>query len=196
MELEELKNSWNLLDERLKKEEYNQNRMLDKILKKERKSAYNKLVNYEFKIALMCLIFIPFIALRAYGTNTYLHGFPSSETLCVLMALSFIWQVVKITYLLRKDIFKQTVIQSLRKITKYKKWIQFEFYSAIAMACVLFPFLTYLSNIRDSLFYFFMAFMFIFTLSIVTIPYLRIQMKNIREIQENLKEAKEFEQEE
>lgn len=196
MELKELKNSWNLLDERLKKEEYNRSKMLDTILKKERKSAYNKLVNYEFISAILCIFFIPLVILNSHLLNSRVQGAPISETLYVILGLSFIWQAFKITWLLRKDFLKQTVIQSHREITRYKKWIQIEFITGIAMVFFLIFPITYLRNIHNTWFYLYAAFVLIFVLSLSTALYLRLQMKNIREIQENLKEAKEFEQEE
>jgi hypothetical protein len=90
MELEELKNRWTAVEERLKKQELLNTRMVEEMLKNRSKEALRKLINGEIMNVAMAVIVILFFAIVALYRNPFAGlSFEAALTIvCIVISLS------------------------------------------------------------------------------------------------------------
>ena len=100
MELQELKNQWTSVDERLKKQEVLNTQMVEKILKDKSKGALSKLKNME-KLEVVVLFFVTYFAIWLLNSNLHSDLFFREITLIVGIAVGFIGIVLGCYALMR-----------------------------------------------------------------------------------------------
>lgn len=117
MELDEIKNAWNDLNNRLEKTEKLNQKIITEMLSNKQKSAKQKLMKYELNFFIFSIIFI------FYSVFIYIAGVfngPASLLFGIVFAASAIWQAYKM-YLL-----KQMKIETENVTTLIQKAIQFK----------------------------------------------------------------------
>ncbi|GAT63983.1 hypothetical protein [Paludibacter jiangxiensis] len=117
MELDEIKNSWNELNQRLEKTEVLNKRLINEMLNTRHQSAKDKLMRFEVAFLILCIVFSGFV-MTLFFTGVY------SVSMVILMEAVFIlcgiWQVYKIYLLNRMQIDTCSTTELLQKAIRYK----------------------------------------------------------------------------
>ena len=201
MELDEIKKNWQEMEELKEKIQISENRMKE-LLKREGKSALDKLIKIAkfYTIAVIPLgLLICLLSYNFFEAGGYYVICPLS-----FLLLSFVLQPLEI-YLYRMlkgiDYANMPVKEVSRRILKYLNIIQkSQFYGTIVFFVYLgiWYYLYYKLIFGSETHWFFIVFLAIVYLSggLFLIPFLykKLYYNNINRIRENLKELKEFEE--
>lgn len=192
MELEDLKQNWQLLNRRLEKTEVLNQKIVQEMLIKRTDSIYNKIYKAELTGLFLSICFIPincFIYLIA-------SAFIPIEWFIILnitFLFTVIWQLTKVFRLKKFNIETENIYELSKIIVIYKKWIQREAVSCIPLVFVLLGIWIYY-NIH-----LFTPLLTLLTISIMAaaitygfVWYFCIFSKNIRNIQKSLDELEDF----
>lgn len=117
MELDEIKNAWNDLNNRLEKTEKLNQKIITEMLTNKQKSAKQKLMKYELTFFILSIIFI------FYSAFIYIAGFfngPVSMLFGIVFAVSAIWQAYKMYLLKQMKIETENVTSLIQKATQFK----------------------------------------------------------------------------
>lgn len=126
--------------------------------------------------------------------NQRCHGAPCSETFYVIFGIMLIDQIIQMIFLCYRNLTEENIAKALHRILIYRKWIQMETIAGITTLCILLPIVMCWRNIHQTWFYIFGILLGLIGLGLTIFIYW-YYMKNFRNIQQNLKELKEFEQE-
>jgi hypothetical protein len=198
MELEELKNTWETIDERLKKQEVLKENLIREIIYSKSNKSLSKLINFEVLSLVIYLLIIPVIAF-AYnkGLELLLAGKIFAYFMASFCIFGAIWQLIKMKNLRQIDFTKNISANSLF-INKYNILIKKEKSVTMIFITPVISFLCiYLYAIYHATFT-----LWIFLISALLIAiflsynnYKRIYDKNIASIQKSLEALKELEEE-
>ena len=120
MELQELKNRWISVDERLKKQEVLNTRMVEEMLKNKSKGALSRLINYEAFTAIVLLAVIP---LCIWGVSVrFADAFFPKILMTTMIAICVIGLILTCyalrTYLAKID-FSGNIKNNMQYVNKY-----------------------------------------------------------------------------
>ena len=198
MELDELKNTWMVLEQQLKKNEtLNQQLLLEMAQKKSNKSL-NRLVNYDFLGIILMFLFLPF-GIWIYNANRCFMDFLSVKMLAVtcisISTIGIVWYYYKLKHLMKID-FSKSVKDNIYGVAKYDVMIKQE---KTVSYCILIPVLFFFAaycyyefNVTISLWAFLIACMIV-GIILTFWSYKKIYEPNIQSIKKRLDEWKEVE---
>jgi hypothetical protein len=117
MELDEIKNSWNELNQRLEKTEVLNKRLINEMLNTRHQSAKDKLMRFEVVFLIFCIVFSGFVMAMFFADVYSVSMVLLMETVFILCG---IWQVYKIYLLNRMQIDTCSTTELLQKAIRYK----------------------------------------------------------------------------
>ncbi|MCL2040476.1 MAG: hypothetical protein FWG84_00360 [Bacteroidales bacterium] len=137
-ELNELKNTWTVLDEQLKKNETLNKQILQTMLHKKSNKSLSKLSNTDFISAILLLLFIPF-CIWLYN-SLYFGVFLSVKILSItgiaLCIIWLMWYYYKLKYLMKID-FSKNVKDNMFCVNRYEIMIKYEKIASYIQALVI-----------------------------------------------------------
>lgn len=194
MNIDEMKNSWNVLNERLEQNEILNKRIIEEMIASKTKSAYDSIYNQELRglyIILLCgLIVLP--VNRFLGINMKLNSFILLEA---VMFLALLFQLVILYSLSKFKLNYMKVNELTRTILKYRRFYSYnKKYGTILGLGSVIVFMISESKITNPY-----AFVPVMAVMIVGCIYSYMKMKQheqrIKEVEQGLTELKEFESE-
>ena len=197
MELEELKNTWTALDNKLGKKEILNDRIVKEIVQSNTHKALNLLNRYEFFSAMLCFIALPFLVfmfgrvIRTLWVDVMVYSF------LVLIFILCITQSCKLWLLWRIDL-NSSVSENIKHFRKYQLFIQREKMSHYISIPVLFTIIiiAFLSTGQIELWRWVAIISAMISSILITVwQYKTIYGTKIRAIKKNLDELKELEEE-
>ena len=198
MELNELKNAWVTIDERLKKQEILNTRMVQEMLRDKSTKSLNKLINLEVFSIIVLLLAIPLCIYLANYTlaNTF---FPRiTMIVCVVVCVFGIiggWYTLK-NYFLKID-FSNSIKDNMQYVNKYNvlyrkgKMIN---YCIIIPAFSLLGMLSYYELKSPFYLWIFLFVTLTIAIGITYWTYKKVYETNIHSIQKSLEELSELEE--
>ncbi len=132
MELEELKNSWAALDNRLKENNSLNETIILKMVQGKAEKSINRLLGLEIIGTIIVILIIPFITYSIETNQDKMLFFwnllmIASGTLCIL---SIIWGIYKISILSKID-FSKEISATIYHFNKYWILLKWEFFAII-----------------------------------------------------------------
>lgn len=198
MELDELKNTWAALDERLKQNESLNARIVKEILETKSNKSLSKILRIEIFGAVVLLAVAPFTLFLSDAKfnktdKTIWSIFLVSMFFYCL--LNFAWQTFKIYNLMKID-FSAVVSDNIRIMNKYNIWIQREKLVMWVSIPIIGALCTYLyAQLNANLFlWVFLTCAFIFVTLVTYYQYKKVYDNNINSILKSLDELKELEE--
>lgn len=206
MELDELKNSWNKLNEHLEKKDLIDERALENLIAQHKHDAGGK-IN---KIAGLGKISV---AIAVVGLLVMLIGFIVIPTLelpaeatkrigsiglffCVILVLGGSWDLITYLWIKRTDIETLSVIKVIERINRFRQWVKYEVVALVVIFLTLIGIEYCMNEIYEkspgSQIIFFVSSLFI--IGIVTyVIYKKMLFDNLHDIRKNLEELQELE---
>jgi len=196
MELEELKNTWSLLDERLKKQEVLKENIMKEILHTKSDKALSRLLNYEVLGMVILLLVIPVI-IYALDFHPALPVYKTFMFCMLIITFLFLgWVGVKIYGLMHIN-FSKPVNINIEYTNKYNIQIRKEKQVMIFLVPVILIFCFYLYaqlKVNISLWAFLIC-MSVGAVLFTIWSYKKLYNKNISSILKSLEELKELKEE-
>lgn len=194
MNLDEMKNSWNVLNERLEQNEILNKRIIEEMVASKTKSAYDCIYNQELR-GLYIILFVALIVLpvnRFLGINMKLSSFILLEA---VMFLALLFQSVILYSLSKFKLNYMKVNELTRTVLRYRKFYSYnKKYGTILGLGSVIVFMILESRLTNPY-----AFLPILAVMIVGCIYSYTKMKQheqrIKEVEQGLTELKEFESE-
>ncbi len=194
MNLDEMKNSWNVLNERLEQNEILNKRIIEEMVASKTKSAYDSIYNQELRglyiLLLVALIVLP--ANRFLGINMKQSSFILLEA---VMFLALLFQSVILYSLSKFKLNYMKVNELTRTGRKYRKFYSYnKKYGTILGLGSVIIFMISESKITNPY-----AFLPVLAVMIIGCIYsytkLKLHEQKIKEVEQGLAELKEFESE-
>ena len=194
MNLDEMKNSWNVLNERLEQNEILNKRIIEEMVASKTKSAYDCIYNQELRglyiLLLVALIVLP--ANRFLGINMKQSSFILLEA---VMFLALLFQSVILYSLSKFKLNYMKVNELTRTVLKYRKFYSSNTkYGTILGLGSVIIFMISESKITNPY-----AFLPVLAVMIIGCIYsytkLKLHEQKIKEVEQGLAELKEFESE-
>ena len=200
MELDELKNTWTVLDEQLKKNEMLNKRIIQEMLHKKSSKSLNLLINTDFWSMLAQLLAIPFCIWLYNNPISKNNFFPKilSVVLIVFIILASIWDCYKIFKYLFKIDFTKIVKDNMQLVNKYAIFIKYEKivgYFVVFPVFYLLGILCYYELNATLSLWIFLVVVFISATAVVYWAYKKIYDSNIQSIKKSLEELEELKEE-
>ncbi|GHT11461.1 hypothetical protein FACS189426_13380 [Bacteroidia bacterium] len=196
MELDELKNVWSSLDERLSKQEKLKESLLKKMMQSKTSKTVSKLINYDLLSICILLVFIPFCV---YIIDRFKYGFWGNSAIifAILFACIYIiWAVYKLHGLMKVD-FSKNINDNIYYMNKYNIHIKWD-KIASRIYIPIFAILCILSYAESKVSVQIWVFMICLLLLVTLLTYWSwkgIYDNNIAAIRKSLEELKELEEE-
>ncbi|WP_165040879.1 hypothetical protein [Dysgonomonas sp. ZJ709] len=196
MEMDELKNSWQALTEKLEKQEMLKETIIKKMLQEKTSKSLNKLVNMEMLGLVVILLFLPFIVYVIESSKIselYTHFMCFLLFICVLV---LVWVVIKLRLLMKIDLNKDIKHNVLctNRFNLYIRREKFMMYLIIPILFILCA-IVYASLNAPVFLWVFLGCVFLLCITGVLWQYKKIYDKNINSILKSLDELKELEEE-
>ena len=200
MELDELKNTWMVLDEQLKKNELLNKQIIREILNKKVNKSINRLINTDFFSIVVVLLAIP-LCIWLYNHHRFANTlFPKITFAVTILTCVFgvIWISYRtLKYLIKID-FSKNIKDNMYCVNKYNVIFQKEkimTYFGFTPAFSILAFLTYYELKANLSLWVFL----VVALIVVTLISYRIDKKvydtNIQSIKNSLEELQELKEE-
>jgi len=188
MELQDLKQKWNMLDERLSKSEVYNKRALEEIIKGKNKTAYEK-IYYEALWNLFATIIFPILVYILHIKGIFHDtAFYTLEAVC---AIALLMVICRLTVISGFNVMKSPAEQ-LRTLVNYKRCYVFEVVIGVPL-CFICIFTTIILESTSSMTgLFFIIIGLLMGLSCAYFGWQR-HKKSMYEIEHNLAELKNFE---
>lgn len=145
MDLDELKNTWAVLDDKLKKDKMLKETIIKEMLNSKAKQSLSKLINYDVFGLIVCLIGLPFLIFMM-GKSISLMTDIVKITAIVMLFIGCFAQTYKI-WMLSKINMDQPLSENIRLIHKYNIFIKKE--KQITYVFVTFLFLMIIASFID-----------------------------------------------
>ncbi len=189
MELEDLKQKWNKLDERLSQSEVYNRRMLQELLKGKNQTRYDQL-RKQAVFNLFATLFIPLVVIPLLHMKGIFHdtSFYLLEAVCVLGLLMVCCRLI----LLSRFNVMSRVQDQLRALVNYKRGYVYETVIGLPLAFLGICLTLFFENTTSPMGIFFVALGFTCGLLCGWIGWKKHQ-QTMQEIESNLAELKEFE---
>ena len=205
MELDELKKSWNALNEQLQKEPIADEKQITELIagykNNTRKSLGRLVVIQRFSIGFgaigLAAILLIWLLLPTFGFNEHLQGkiaaFLAFTTVSILAGIWWDWKTYRWNKATRID--EMSVAEVSRRMTVFRQWTQYEVI-AISAWIILFNILNYWvmeyhlasAGVQVAL----IAFFVIFDTLIIYLLYKKIIYKHLNHIKKNIEELKDI----
>jgi len=137
MELHELKNTWLVLDEQLKKNETLNNQIIQEMLQKKSNKSLNRLLNTDFFGLILLLIAIP-VAIFGYQLPRFENFLFPKILFAVIIPIALIGLVFycyKLKYLMKMN-FSKSVKDNMYCLNKYIIMIKQEMLATVVIALI------------------------------------------------------------
>ncbi|MDL2214784.1 hypothetical protein LJC00_01180 [Dysgonomonas sp. OttesenSCG-928-M03] len=196
MELDELRNRWLSLDERLKKQEILKESIMREILHTKSDKALSRLISFEI-FGIIILIFIIPVVVFAVKLHPNIPGYTAfMYTVLAAVAAVLVWLFFKL-YGLSRINFSKPVSVNIRYINKYNIWIKKEKLFTIILVLLLGSGCAYFYARLNADFILWVCMTCLFLgLSVLSIwSYKKIYIKNISSIQKSLDELRDLKEE-
>jgi len=198
MELSELKNTWTVLEEQLKKNEMLNKQIVQEVLYKKSNKSLNRLINVDFIGLIVVLVAIP-VCIWGYnqpGIENILSVKIFFIAMAVICMLTAAWYVYKLKYALKIN-FSKNVKDNIYCINKYTILLKKEklatYFGLVPIITLLGAFCYYELKASFSLWVFLIV---AITFAVVAEYWLykRYYDTNIQSIKKSLDEMKELEE--
>ena len=196
MELEELKNNWQLLNEKLNKRDVLKEKIIREMLCTKSNKSLSKLINTEIVSLTICFLSIPFFAYLKSIENIVI---PFADAFWIFMivycVICAVWYLYKLNILSKMD-FMKDIGSNLRLINKFnirirqEKMTMFIVFPILSAWCIY----AYAMLNANVVLWTFLACILLFGVFIGIVIYKRIYDKNIQTIQRSLDELKELDE--
>jgi len=197
MELEELKNLWTSLDERLSKQEKMKESIIREMIYSKSNKSVSRLLNYDVFSVTLYVLAIPVFVWACYTPSGKLLSVKLFlGTMFVLIASSLPLGWIHIKYLMKIDFTKPVSYNSLY-INKYNELVKKEKIASVFIIaiCYFFGIYLYASLHANVILWSFLICILIAGIGFTYFSYKKIYDKNIAEIQRSLEELKDLEEE-
>ncbi|MDR3218935.1 MAG: hypothetical protein LBU22_08170 [Dysgonamonadaceae bacterium] len=197
MELEELKNLWTSLNERLSKQEKMKESIIKEMIYSKSNKSISRLLNYDVFNVIVSVSGIPALVWLCYTPfSEMLAGKLFIGTMFVFLAIGLILEWIHIKYLMKIDFVKSVSYNSLY-INKYNNIIKKEKIASvfIVAVCCFFGIYFYALLHANVFMWSFLVCLLIVLIGFTYFSYKKIYDKNIEEIQRSLEELKDLEEE-
>lgn len=196
MEMDELKNSWLALNEKLEKQEMLKETVIKKVLQEKTSKSLNKLVNIELIGIAILLLILPVIvyAIEKNKISEFYTFFMYSVFLFWILTL--VWVIIKLWVLTRVDLNKD-IKHNMLYTNKYNLYIRREKLAMYFVIPALFiPSIIIYASVNAFIYmWVFLACLLVLSITGVIWQYKKIYDKNINFILKSLDELKELEDE-
>jgi hypothetical protein len=199
MDLDELKNTWMVLDERLKKNEMLNKQIIQEMIYKKSNKSLHWLVSYDILSIPVLLLVIPF-CIWAYTYPYALHTVSSKILLIaaiIICILGVIWYCYKLKYLAPID-FSKGVGDNMHFVNKYsilvKKEKNVQFF-VVGPIIALILIIVYYEHKANLFWWSFLSTVLILTTIGTYWIYKKVYDSNIQSIRKSLEELKELKEE-
>jgi hypothetical protein len=200
MDLEELKNVWASIDERLGKQELLKENIIREMIRDKSNRLLRKLLNSEISGLAICLFSIPILISLLYIEHFRVHtqwgGKVFVWTMFVIFSINVIWGLIKIAKLMKVDFTKNVRTNSLI-INRYMIWTKKEKIVGIAIIPVMYfmgIWMYALLNVNTVLWVSLTCALLFGTL--LAVYSIKMYDRNINALRLNLEELKELEEDE
>ena len=189
MELEELKQKWNMLDQRLSKSEVYNRRMLQEMLRGKNQTHYERLrkttVFNLFASLAITAVLVPLLHMQGVYHNT---SFYLIETVCTLGVLMVGYQLILLS---RFDVMNSLQDQ-LRHLVNYRRYYVYTIVISIPLVIIAICLTLYLENTASPA-GIFLVILFLIPGALCSWLAWKKHQRTMQEIESNLAELKEFE---
>jgi len=196
MELDELKNTWLSLDERLRKQEILKESIVREMMHSKADKSLNRLINMEIVGIIILLLVMPAIV-YAFDFHPHLPGYAVfMRAMIPVCIIGLLWQILKVYKLTRIDL-AGAISNNIRHTNEYNIWIKRERMSMIVFVPVIGLCVAYMYaqlNVNTTL-WAFLTCTFLALCIYTYWAYKKLYKKNIDSILKSLDELKELEEE-
>lgn len=192
MELDEIKNAWLALGEKLDQKEKLSDIIIREMYQTKVKKSVNTLLNYEYISVITCLIALPFVGWQI-SIHTGLLFYIALGYWGLFAIAAAIWSLKKAVLLMKIDEVG-VVKENVRTVNTYAVWIHKEkFYVFLFGVIGLIPILIIHWQYAKLWNWLFMTALFALAILSSIWGYKRLYARNIRSIQQNLNELQDLE---
>ena len=194
MELEELKASWNVLNEQLEKSEMLNKRIIKEMITNRTQSAYERLFRYDIWGLILVLVFCLMFPILTFTGQLVMRPL-SFVVLEGCLVIGFIMKFFFLSIHIRFDMEKKKICELARLEFVYKLWMKRNHVIGTGIAIV--GIIAFLFIEQDRLVAGWELRMVVARFVAAVIAYFQIcfYQKNIRVLEKGLEELKEFEEE-
>lgn len=126
MEMEDIKNTWKKLDERLQKSNLFQEKLIKNTIHTQSKKSVGKLIASDFVSVIILLLLVPFIVFFYIKRSGILLAWDIFVIFSILLCLgSTIWLTYRIWWLMKID-FSKSIKENVYIINKYNIYVKRE----------------------------------------------------------------------
>ncbi len=187
MELNDLKSGWQLLHSRIEKNEILNRRIIMDMIKTRTQTAHSKLYRYELFSTCVNIAAMLIFLLFPFQREALILGEAA-------LGAALVVQILLLQYLLRFDLEKKTALKLSLLTTRYKlTWKYNQIFGGI-LSIPLIIGIIYLQGDLASRISFIPVAIFVVVIGFFIFLCIHFFSKNIKTIESNLKELKEFEQ--
>ena len=194
MELEELKASWHVLNERLEKSEMLNKRIIKEMITGRTQSAYERLFKFDVLGLALVIGFCILLPVMKFvgGVGMKPLAFALLESVIIMGAIS---QIIIVSILTRFDMEKRKICELTKLTLRYRLWTKMSLlYGSVLAVVATFAFLFIERDLLKGGWE--MRLVILFLIASVMIYYqMNFYRKNIHTIEKGLDELKEFEEE-
>lgn len=197
MELEEMKNTWELLNRKLEEDKSLKESLILEMTRTKANKSINKLLNYDILSFVILLLLIPFLV---WGYSSYGGQFIMWDIYVlyamVLCLLGAFWYVFKIQLIMKVDVSQQ-IGENIYRTNRYNIWAKREKFLMNIIFGPIFVMLAVLMLIEmNAQFDLWIGVICLFVLASVTTywSYKRIYDKNIASILKSFDEIRDLEE--
>jgi hypothetical protein len=196
MELDELKNVWVSLDERLNKQEILKESILKEMMQSKTSKTVSKLINYDLLSICILLALIPF---SVFVMDYFRYGFWGNTTIIFTIIFSCIyvfWAIYKLHGLMKFD-FSKNINDNIYCMNRYNIHIKWDKIASLVYIpiFVILCILSYAESKVSMQVWVFMICLLLLATLFTYWGFIRFYDKNIAAIRKSLEELKELKEE-
>lgn len=196
MDLDELKNIWSKTDQSSGID----GDVLRKMLNNKGQTALSRLLVFE-KVSLclsILLISIPFLHNYLFPIAKY--SFFSLFWFISFCVILFVWEMIKIKLLKKIDVQRISLLASMKYITRYKRFLQYELFVGVLWFVIflisfVYPLIDLISEDKLGYFLLFIGCLVIVSMVAIFLFYKLFYRKSIEKIEKSIQEILDFENE-
>lgn len=126
MELDEMKNTWELLNRKLEEDKSLKESLILEMIRTKANKSVNKLLNYDILSFVILILLIPFLVwgYRSYGGQFIMWDIYILYAMALCLSGVF-WYVFKIQLIIKVDV-SQKISENIYRTNRYNIWIKRE----------------------------------------------------------------------
>ncbi|MDR0864502.1 MAG: hypothetical protein LBO74_06170 [Candidatus Symbiothrix sp.] len=196
MELDELKNVWASLDERLNKQEMLKGSILKEMLQSKTTKTVSKLINLDISSICVLLVAIPLCVFIIERVKSVFWGNVTIIFTAIFSFIYLIWAIYKLHGLMKID-FSKSINDNIYYMNRYNIHIKWDKIASLVYIpiFVLLGILTYAENKVSVTLWIFLICVLLLAILLTYWSWKLIYDKNIASIRKSLEELKELEEE-